>query len=184
MRVSPKGREARPASHPHFVRYLRQFDDGTHLYQLSTSELIEQFWAAVNVAELVHSFGSSAAKANCGFDLTIPMGIKAPRFWNQWQLQALKMVRQEHDTCCCYFSSLGRRRAPKLEILSPRAYSYAEMKRCRSPSTLRTMFLQSGVRLCCSAFRHSRMSLHRIWQRRRIALFMQLYAVFNAHGEF
>lgn len=79
-------------------RYLKQFNDGSNLHELPTEVLEDRFWHEIQTAELVHNFGSSGATANCGFDLTIPMGVNSTQFWNQWQLQALGLVRTIHRT--------------------------------------------------------------------------------------
>eukprot|EP00040_Diaphanoeca_grandis_P034216 m.211239 g.211239 ORF g.211239 m.211239 type:complete len:504 (-) comp33104_c4_seq14:15-1526(-) len=78
----------------HTVEYLKLLDDGSGLHKLPATELNRLFWQEVSAGELVHSFGDSLASglANCGFDLTVAMGLTAPEFYNQWQLQAKGLV--------------------------------------------------------------------------------------------
>jgi hypothetical protein len=46
----------------------------------------------IDAAELVHNFGSAAAEANCGFDLTVATGSAAPVFWNQWVSRSVPLL--------------------------------------------------------------------------------------------
>ena len=80
-------------SHPSTYYYLHQFDDGSHLYTLPPSLLLEKFWQEISITELVHNFGDGASDtANCGFDLSIPQAVLSPFFPNQWQLQSTGLV--------------------------------------------------------------------------------------------
>jgi hypothetical protein len=73
--------------------FLREMDDGSHLYSVPPNELFEMFWNEVSVAELVHSFGDGdSTTANCGFDLSVAIGMQSDIFYNQWQLQSLGYV--------------------------------------------------------------------------------------------
>ena len=71
--------------------YLRELDDGSALWAVPAEELAARFWGEIEVAELLHNFGYGRWEgANCGFDLTVPLGEAAGadgEFRNQWQLQ-------------------------------------------------------------------------------------------------
>jgi hypothetical protein len=74
-------------------RYLKEFDDGSRLYERTADDLYESFWNEIASAELVHSFGDGDSdSANCGYDISVSIGRDSDVFWNQWQLQSLQIV--------------------------------------------------------------------------------------------
>jgi hypothetical protein len=73
---------------PETKKYLKKFDDGSGLWKESPETLARRFWEEIDAAEVVHSFGDGDwAGANCGFDLTVDLGMKKKVFPNQWELQ-------------------------------------------------------------------------------------------------
>eukprot|EP00966_Prymnesium_polylepis_P070694 1642843-Prymnesium_polylepis.1 len=58
-------------------RYLRQFDDGSRLYELQPDVLLEKLGAEMDAAELVHNFGGNEDKPYCGLDFSIDAGPSA-----------------------------------------------------------------------------------------------------------
>jgi hypothetical protein len=66
---------------PATTEFLSQMDDGSGLHKLPPTLLAKMWSDELAAAELVHSFGDSEASglANCGFDLTVAMGMDANR---------------------------------------------------------------------------------------------------------
>ena len=67
-------------------KYLRQFDDGSRLVELTGAELLRRLEGELEAAELVHNFGFSNPRS-CGVDITMADGPRLPQFVNQWALQ-------------------------------------------------------------------------------------------------
>ena len=63
-------------------KYLRQFDDGSDLAELTGSDLLQRFEAELDVVELVHNFGFPHPRS-CGIDVTIASGPLSPDFYNR-----------------------------------------------------------------------------------------------------
>jgi hypothetical protein len=78
--------------------WLKKVDTGDRLYELNGAELLARTEAELASAELVHNFGnplpppSCQSSLNCGFDLELMNMPLAADFYNQWSLQALRLV--------------------------------------------------------------------------------------------
>lgn len=91
--LAAEGRVLEIFGHEYTASYLRSLAPNSRLNNMSASELVSSFWHEISVAELVHSFGdANAVSANCGFDLSVAMGVNTSIFYNQWELQALGLV--------------------------------------------------------------------------------------------
>merc|ERR1711991_382580 len=78
---------------PLLQTYLREL--GSELADEPGDVLFDRFFAELDVAELVHSFGDLHPRtANCGFDLRVHMAQEHDigTFYNQWQLQNLSLI--------------------------------------------------------------------------------------------
>ena len=91
---------AAPAARPAVLallatqKFLRQFDDASHLFELSAEALLDRFEAELETAELVHNFGFEHPRS-CGADVTtvnVQSGPLQPQFYNQWVLQAVNIT--------------------------------------------------------------------------------------------
>jgi hypothetical protein len=71
---------------PYLKDVLTEFDDGSNLQALSADELFSRMKTELEVAELVHNFGSSS---RCGGDVTLDSGPKISYLYSQWMLQVL-----------------------------------------------------------------------------------------------
>ena len=67
-------------------KYLRQFDDGSRLAELTGAQLLRRLDDELEAAELVHNFGFSHPQS-CGVDVSMADGPRMPQFVNQWALQ-------------------------------------------------------------------------------------------------
>lgn len=111
-----------------FRGFLRDLDDGSALYNLSSSELLQRMENELSTAEVVHNFGYHD-DANCGMDVTLESADGAPYFYNQWLLQALGIVpvdgannifTESSETRYFGFPAFGNASAPDVKTASDR----------------------------------------------------------------